>query len=87
MPAIPTIPSQLGVAGAHLAKDGGAGKPTLPEILTGLVAAAPGGTVKSNATRGAASAYSAGMMIWNTDDNAPNWSDGSAWRDAAGNIT
>lgn len=25
--------------------------------------------------------------IWNTDDNALNWSDGAAWRDAAGVIT
>lgn len=25
--------------------------------------------------------------IWNTDDNALNWSDGVAWRDAAGIVT
>lgn len=87
MPSIPTIPAQLGSGGAHLAPDDGAGKPTLKSILTDAVAALPGGSVYSNATRPAANTFTAGMMIWNTDDNAPNFSDGTDWRDAAGNIT
>jgi hypothetical protein len=43
--------------------------------------------VYNNATRGEASAMFAGTVIWNTDDNAPNWSDGEYWRDSRGNIT
>lgn len=44
--------------------------------------------VFSNATRPAASTYPQGVMIWNTDDDAPQFSDGAGnWRDAAGNIT
>lgn len=41
----------------------------------------------SNAGRPAATAYAAGSAIWNTDDNAPNYSDGTNWRDAAGSTT
>jgi hypothetical protein len=44
-------------------------------------------SVYSNATRPAATTYSAGGQIFNTDDNAPNWSDGTNWRDAVGAIT
>lgn len=28
-----------------------------------------------------------GLMIFNTDDLAPNWGDGTYWRDAQGNVT
>ena len=28
-----------------------------------------------------------GTGIWNTDDKAPNWSDGTNWRDSVGVIT
>jgi hypothetical protein len=42
--------------------------------------------VKTNANRGDAALYGAGNMIWNSDDNAPNFSDGTNWRDAAGNV-
>jgi len=38
-------------------------------------------------TRPAATAWPIFAAIWNTDDNALNWSDGAAWRDAAGVIT
>jgi hypothetical protein len=41
----------------------------------------------TNANRPAATTYSAGAVIWNTDDNMPNFSDGTNWRDAAGNVT
>lgn len=41
----------------------------------------------SNATRPAASSVAAFSWIWNTSDNAPNWSDGTNWRDASGVIT
>ena len=41
----------------------------------------------SNATRPAAADWPLYAAIWNTDDNALNWSDGTAWRDAAGIVT
>lgn len=42
----------------------------------------------SNATRPVAATYPRGVSVWNTDDNALNYSDGSGnWRDGAGNIT
>ena len=45
----------------------------------------------SNTTRPAANAVGASptspVQIWNTDDTAPNWSDGTNWYDATGNIT
>lgn len=41
----------------------------------------------SNTTRPAATSVAAGTMIFNTDDNAPNFSDGTNWRDADGVIT
>lgn len=43
--------------------------------------------VFTNAGRPAASGLEAGTEIWNSDDNAPNYSDGTNWRDAAGNTT
>jgi hypothetical protein len=43
--------------------------------------------VFTNATRGAASAWPAFTPIWNSDDNAPNWSDGTVWRASDGTIT
>lgn len=42
---------------------------------------------ESNTSRPDASLVTPGTAIWNTDDNAPNWSDGTYWRDADGNIT
>jgi len=41
----------------------------------------------SNSTRPDAGSISVGGAIWNTDDNAPNWSDGSDWRDGSGSVT
>ena len=41
----------------------------------------------NDATRPLASGYPVGSSIWNTSDNAPNFSDGSIWRDAMGNAT
>lgn len=41
----------------------------------------------TNATRPAPATVPAFTFIFNTDDAAPNWSDGAAWRDAAGTIT
>jgi hypothetical protein len=41
----------------------------------------------SNATRPAASTVPTFSSIWNTDDNALNWSDSVNWRDALGNLT
>lgn len=46
-----------------------------------------GPLVFSDATRPAAGAFAIGTYIWNTGDNAPNFSDGANWRDAAGTIT
>jgi pentose-5-phosphate-3-epimerase len=41
----------------------------------------------TNSNRPSASSLAAGTMIYNTDDHAPNFSDGTNWRDAVGNIT
>ena len=41
----------------------------------------------SNGTRPDANSVPAGSMIFNTDDNAPNVSDGTNWRDMVGNLT
>jgi hypothetical protein len=41
----------------------------------------------TNSSRPAASGITAGTAIWNTDDDAPQWSDGTNWRDGMGNIT
>jgi hypothetical protein len=41
----------------------------------------------SNTTRPEANTLPAGTAIFNTDDNAPNWTDGAAWRDANGELT
>lgn len=43
--------------------------------------------IYANATRPAASSLKLGTQIWNSDDNAPNFSDGTNWRDATGVIT
>ncbi len=40
-----------------------------------------------NAHRPSATNYPIGTAIWNTDDNALNWSDGTDWRNAAGSVT
>lgn len=41
----------------------------------------------SNTTRPDPSTVTVGVRIWNTDDRAPQWSDGIYWRDSDGNIT
>ena len=43
--------------------------------------------VCTDATRPDASTFLAGTKIWNTDDACFNFSDGTAWRDALGNLT
>jgi hypothetical protein len=48
---------------------------------------APVGTTYSNTTRPTASTLPAGTMIFNTDDGAPNWSNGTNWVDASGDLT
>jgi hypothetical protein len=45
------------------------------------------GEVYNNASRPDASTIQEGSMIWNSDDKAPNFSDGTNWRDAVGNLT
>lgn len=45
------------------------------------------GASYSNTTRPLASSVAAGTPIWNTDDGAVNWSDGTVWRNAAGDPT
>lgn len=73
--------------------------PSLTDPVNGLdednIIFAYGGNTKifrpnhtfTDGNRPAASAYAAGSYIYNTSDNAPNWSDGTNWRDAAGNVT
>lgn len=46
-----------------------------------------GAPIYTNSTRPAAASWPKGTFFWNSDDNAPNYSDGTNWRDAAGNIT
>lgn len=41
----------------------------------------------TNASRPDPSTVSRGTRIWNLDSNAPEYSDGTNWRDADGNIT
>ena len=41
----------------------------------------------TNASRPAADTCNVGDCIYNTDNNAPNYSDGTHWRDAIGTIT
>ncbi len=41
----------------------------------------------TNATRPDATVFPAGTVIFNSDDAAPNYSDGTIWRDAAGVAT
>lgn len=43
--------------------------------------------VHTNANRPLATAVPVGTLIHNTNDNAPNVSDGAAWRDMAGVVT
>jgi hypothetical protein len=43
--------------------------------------------VCTDATRPAASTFLPGTGVWNTDDGAWNYSDGTAWRDATGTLT
>jgi len=43
--------------------------------------------VTDDAGRPAATAVPAGTVIFNTDDDAPNWSNGTDWKDAAGVTT
>ena len=43
--------------------------------------------VFSNVTRPSPASRPAGTAIFNTDDNAPNYSDGLFWRDSTGVIT
>lgn len=62
---------------------------SLPEYLTpGLFCIAPIPLQRfSTATRPDPTALPAGVMIFNTDDGAPNWSNGAVWVDALGNET
>jgi len=41
----------------------------------------------TNDERPAADSLPAGTWIFNLDENAPQWTDGTNWRDANGNIT
>ncbi len=41
----------------------------------------------SQAARPDPSSVPVGTVIFNTDDNAPNWSDGTVWRNSAGVTT
>jgi hypothetical protein len=52
--------------------------------MTGALVAA---TPYLAADRPDASDVAVGTSVFNTTDHAPNWSDGTNWRDANGNIT
>ena len=55
------------------------------KILASLQRASYG--VFTNAERPDASTVAPGTQIWNSDDKAPNYSDGTDWYDAVGNLT
>ena len=59
-------------------------------VTAGVVTAqlfSPPPPVYTNISRPAATEFPEGVMIWNSDDQAPNFSDGAAWRDATGGLT
>lgn len=62
---------------------------SLPEYYTpGMYAASPIPLQNfGNTNRPPAGAVGVGTMIFNTDDGAPNWSNGTNWIDSSGNIT
>jgi hypothetical protein len=62
---------------------------SLPEYLTpGLYCASPIPLqIFSNTNRPLASAVDMGTMIFNSDDGAPNWSNGTNWIDSSGEET
>jgi len=62
---------------------------SLPEYLTpGLFAASPIPLqIFSNTTRPPANSVDMGTTIFNSDDGAPNWSNGANWVDSSGNPT
>ena len=79
---------------SHLAKGTHGFSGELADLRTDVEAAflqqqqqGPALTSYTNLTRPAANTLPAGSSIWNTDDNAPNFSDGTVWRDAMGTQT
>jgi hypothetical protein len=59
---------------------------------TGLIGGDLGAYIKdttqwTDANRLSAAIFRPGTVFWNSSDNAPNYSDGAAWRDAAGAAT
>ncbi len=76
VPAPGAIPEDYFSGGAHIATG------ELRCLLD-----APSLPVFSNATRPLANTVPVGTEIYNTSDNAPNYSDGTDWRTAAGVIT
>jgi hypothetical protein len=56
------------------------------EVLASLIKHTPFRTY-NNTTRPDATQFTAGSMIFNTDDSAPNFSTGTKWVDAMGNDT
>lgn len=62
---------------------------SLPEYFTpGMFAASPIPLqIFTNVNRPPASAVDKGTMIFNSDDGAPNWSNGVDWIDSSGNKT
>ena len=66
-------------------RQGAIKKFTTAGVITSFLFAQP--SAFTNVTRPLATAYPVGGMIFNTDDEAPNFSDGTNWRDAMGTIT
>ncbi len=52
-----------------------------------LAAGLAGAPIFANVDRPDSSSVATGLEIYNTDDTAPNYSDGTDWRDAAGSLT
>jgi len=55
--------------------------------LVALEAVAGMPAVYNNTTRPPANTVPVGRMIFNTDDDTPNWSNGTDWLDASGHLT
>lgn len=67
----------------------GAGVPGDPLIVTAVTKPRANGILLpqfTTAGRPAPGTAGVGAMIWNTSTNKPNFSDGTAWRDAAGTV-
>ncbi len=77
------IPDNFGDAGFGLAGSGAHGEPTIRGLLRELQT----GVTDVFTTADRPLDREVGAQIWNSDDGAPNWWNGSQWVNALGNPT